>query len=503
MGSELLRRVVKCIERFGMLAPGDRVVVGCSGGADSTCLLDVLARGLPHFALSLVAVYVDHGLRQETRAEAEAVAGLARACGAEYVYARVDVPGRVRETGESVQEAARLLRYRELEQVADETGAARIAVGHTRTDQAETVLLQLIRGTGPKGLAGIAPVHGRVIRPLLEVSREETRAYCLSRGLTFVDDPSNATGAYLRNRVRLELMPLLARYNPGVEEHLARLADIVREEEALLDALVDQAAARLLKPVEGGFCSGVQVDGALLLSEPRAIGRRLIRRAHARVRGDERGLSFEHVEKILEGAARRAGTSVIGCFGGVEVRSEYGRLLFLKPGGEPGGGSGLDTTSGTPRHREGEGRAHAAQAGENAWEQELRVPGETRVEALGITVRTWFESEEDPGQGPRAAEGGNPEAREVSARLDWERLKRPLVVRSRRPGDRLQPAGLSGTKKVKDILIDAKVPRRLRESVPIIADGDGVVWVVGHTLAQRARPSPESAKIMRIAVEWE
>ena len=298
MGQHTLSSVEKCIQRFDMLKPGDRVVVACSGGADSICLLDVLARGLPHLSLSLVAVYVDHGLRKDTRPDQEAVMRLARACGAEYVHTEVDVPARVQATGESVQEAARHLRYRVLERVADERGAVRIAVGHTRTDQAETVLLQLLRGTGPKGLAGIAPVYGRVIRPLLGISREEARAYTLSRGIEFVDDPSNASDAYLRNRVRMELLPLLAEFNPGIEQHLAQLADILREEEALLAAWVEEVAGELFdfagdltSEVSGNLtrdqaseqgedgASEVRITGASLLREPRALARRLVRRA--------------------------------------------------------------------------------------------------------------------------------------------------------------------------------------------------------------------------------
>ena len=214
-------------------------------------------------------------------------------------------------TGESVQEAARHLRYQKLEQVAEETGAKRIAVGHTRTDQAETVLLQLFRGTGPKGLAGIAPVYGRVIRPLLDISRDEARTYCLSRGLEFVDDPSNASDAYLRNRVRMELLPLLAAYNPGVERHLAQLAEILREEDALLASMVEETAAKLFDSVgdeRSSATQGVKIAGASLLDEPRAVARRLVRLAYAAVRGDERGLGFDHVEHASS-RGRQGGTA--------------------------------------------------------------------------------------------------------------------------------------------------------------------------------------------------
>ena len=246
MSDDLLSRVGETVKRFGMLAPNERVVVACSGGADSTCLLHVLARGLVHLSLSLIAVYVDHGLRPGTEKERALVERHARALGAAYACVRVDVPARVEATGESVQEAARILRYQALQRVAEERGATRIAVGHTLTDQAETVLLNLLRGAGPRGLAGIAPVMGLVVRPLLAVSRAETEAYCVCHRLEYVDDPSNESDIYLRNRLRRELMPALAWLNPGAERHLAELADIMREEDALIEALVDRRAAELV-----------------------------------------------------------------------------------------------------------------------------------------------------------------------------------------------------------------------------------------------------------------
>lgn len=476
MSDDLLSRVGETVKRFGMLAPNERVVVACSGGADSTCLLHVLARGLVHLSLSLIAVYVDHGLRPGTEKERALVERHARALGAAYACVRVDVPARVEATGESVQEAARILRYQALQRVAEERGATRIAVGHTLTDQAETVLLNLLRGAGPRGLAGIAPVMGLVVRPLLAVSRAETEAYCARHRLEYVDDPSNESDIYLRNRLRRELMPALARLNPGAERHLAQLADIMREEDALIEALVDRRAPELVTRVEEDGAEGVRLPGPALLEAPRGLARRLVRRAYSMARGDERGLDFDHVERILAGAARREGTVILGRFGGVEVWNEYGELYFWPAGAAP-------RPSG-PKSLEAQVKR-----------TKLDIPGETFVAELGVTIRAEL-TREKPDEGT-VSPG------EKAAYLDWSRVSPPLFARPRLPGDRLQPAGRSGVKKVKDLLIDAKVPRRFREKVPVVEDREGIVWVAGCALAERVRVRAESQEFLRLCVEGE
>lgn len=468
MHADLPTRVKRCIERHAMFSPGERVAVGCSGGADSSCLLHVLAEGLREWSLSLVAVYVDHGLRDDTRAEREWVRRLAGRCGAEYVEMKVDVPARVAATGESVQEAARELRYEALRRAAAAQGARRIAVGHTLTDQAETVLMQALRGAGLRGLSGIAPVLGDIVRPLLWVSRAETESYCREHGLEYVDDPSNASDTYLRNRIRRRLFPLLAGINPAAERHLAQLAEIAREEDAVVAAEAERAARALFEVQEAEGAVAVRVDGKALTGLSRAIARRLVRRAYGMAAGDEKGLDFDHVEEVLERAPESRGSFTIGVFGGVAVRNEYGRVVF-----EPSG----------------------ANRAEPQPERPVNVPGET-VHA-GLAVRLRAQVVDGPLSAVRVRFPPGPRR----ALLDWEKLAPPLAVRSRKEGDRLQPLGLSGTKKVKDILIDAKVPKSQREKVPVVADRRGVVWVVGYALAERVRAGEESRRILCLEAE--
>lgn len=486
----LVQVVRKRVMRDQMVVPGDRVIVGCSGGADSVCLLHVLTRGLSDFGLDVTAVYVDHGLRENTEHEIDLVAQVAAMVGAHFETVQVDVLGRERETGESRQEAARVMRYRALREISTQLQARRIAVGHTRSDQAETVLLQLLRGAGPKGLSGIAPVYHDVIRPLIDLSRQEIEAYCDHHQLRYVHDPSNFQRDYMRNRLRLDVMPLLKSINPGVEGHLAQVADILREEERWLKDEVDKAfAAVITEKTE----SVLALDLGTLKSYPLGLVRRLIRAAHAHVRGDEKGLTFTAVDQIVEQLDARhfdkrhvderhvdvhSGSKELGVFGGIRVYREYDTLLFMLE--------------------------HVPLVAAPIEKTRLNVPGETRVgDALRVKAQVLEDDvplrEDRPSAG---APSGRADRLSSVARLDNKSVHLPLVVRSRRDGDRVELAS-GGTKKVKDLLIDAKVPRRRRDHIPIVEDQKGIIWIVGYYLAPRVWLSTTTDTILELSVEFD
>lgn len=460
----ILRRVEQCVERFAMFSPGDRVVVGCSGGADSTCLLHMLTEGLSRLRLECVAVYVDHGIRAGAADEARWVEERARSFGAQFALERVDVPARVARTGESVQEAARFLRYKALSRAMEAHRARRIAVGHTRSDQAETLLMQLLRGAGTKGLSGMAPVRGALVRPLLGIGRSETEAYCRSLGLSWLDDPSNEGTAYLRNRVRQELLPLLESYRPGVEARLAATAEILREEDHYLEEHVAAELKKIATPLSSE--GGLVVKGEALSRLPLALARRAVRALLAQVEEEARSLPFDAVEAVLAFARERAGGGRRLELGPVQVVREYGDLHFLR--------------ANSP-HREETAPAPPV---------ELAIPGSTQLPWAEAVIEASF----------HPADAGGIPYRGASAVMDWEKLLPPLVARRRRPGDRLQPLGMKGRKKVKDVLIDAKVPRRLRDRIPIVEDRKGVVWVAGYTLAERVRVTSGSRRLLKLEV---
>ena len=246
MISSRVRRTA--LER-ALVASGDHVLVACSGGPDSTVLLHVLHRLRRELEITLCAASIDHGLRPESAAEVEQVGAFARSLGVPFQSARIEIPAQ----GASIQGRARELRYAALREIAAAQGATRIAVGHTRDDQAETVLARMLRGAGIRGLAGIAPRRSDgVIRPLIDCCRSEVRAYAVERHLPFVDDPSNHQRAFERVRIRFELLPLLRAEDPKIVQHLCALADEASELDALVESLTPElpAAGERLVPVD-------------------------------------------------------------------------------------------------------------------------------------------------------------------------------------------------------------------------------------------------------------
>jgi tRNA(Ile)-lysidine synthase len=412
--SALESRVADHCRRHGLLPSGGPVLAMVSGGADSTCLMHLLI-GIHDGPVGVLAV--DHGLREASRHEAEGVREAAAALGLTAHVERIGLA-----PGAGVQERARTGRLAAAGRVARENGYERIATGHTASDQAETVLFRLARGTGRTGALGMAPRRGRLVRPLLCATAAETRRWCAQQGLEVVEDPSNSDPAHARTRVRAGLLPALAAIHPGAEAHLAAAADLLRDEAELLEPLVEEAWERV-----GG---GPGLDPGGLAGQPRAMRRLLARRliAEAGLGGD--ALGGDSVARVLETAADGRRRNLPG---GGGVALEGGRLVAFGPApGAP-----------TPAP--------------------LAVPGATPFG--GVVVRA------------AAAAAAPPTTHRVAVRLDG-----PATVRSPRPGDRLTLSG-GGRRAVGRLLADAGVPARLRHLVPVVVSGERVVWVAGHRAA--------------------
>jgi tRNA(Ile)-lysidine synthase len=303
--------------RRALLSGEDRALVALSAGPDSTALLAALAALRDAGSLAaLSALHVDHGLRAGSAEDARAAAETCRRLSVPFESVRVRVePG-------NVQAQARAARYRALRDEAERVGATRIATGHTRTDQAETVLLRLLRGAGSRGLSGIPPRRGPVIRPLIDRSRADVLAYLRALGLDYREDPTNASPRYARNRIRHELVPVLARLAPAAERSLARTADLLREDERALSALARACTA------------GDGVERARLLAEPEAVRRRVVRLLWRRAASPGGELSAEHVEGVLS-RLPRASPWRLSLPGGVEALGRYGLLEVGPPRTRP------------------------------------------------------------------------------------------------------------------------------------------------------------------------
>jgi len=376
----LLRQVRITVERYAMLRPGDRILAAVSGGADSVALLRVLALLAPEYRLELTAAHLNHGLRGEEALQEEAfVRSLSAAMGLACVCKTIDV--RSIRKGRSLEEAAREERYRFLKEAAAGCGAGKIATGHHRDDQAETVLMHLIRGSGPGGLKGILPVReDRVIRPLFEVDRREILGFLDREGLSYRTDSSNRDPAFLRNRIRNDLIPALAKdYNPRIVEGLCHAAEILRQQEDYLQRATGRILKRWRIPPGAGEIH-VPLENFLNLHE--SLRGRIIQTLLKAAAPSGRGIAFRHVEAVLDLCRRfRHGRASLDLPFRLVAETGDGSLRI---GRDPGGGA-----------REGRG----IRAPE--YEYPLEIPGEILLREAGSTLRL------ESGVGPPAGFPGD------------------------------------------------------------------------------------------------
>ena len=413
----LLREIWPSLTR--LVPAGARVLVGASGGPDSQALLHLVAAARGALELSITAVGVDHGLRVEAGAELDRAAALADALGIPFrrVAARVDPTG-------GLQQAARAARHAALQAEARAQGADRVALAHTATDQAETVLFRLGRGTSLRGLGAMRPRRGLLVRPLLGVTRDAVRTYLIRHGLAWADDPSNGDRRFARARLRAEVLPVLRSLHEGAELRIARLAAEAREDEALLARLAAQELARCVGPLGS-------LRAAAVAALERPLARRVVDRwlsEHA-VRPEA-----ARIARILDGVA--AGSLAV-VLDGRRVRLERGGL-WIEP---------------TPSARE----------------TPLPLDGEVRLPPWGLTLRAHTGRDRSPHL-PDATRG---------VAFDRGGLHLGLWTRSWRRGDRMRPFGLEGHIKVGDLFTNSKVPTVLRPGWPVVLHGNEIVWVVG------------------------
>lgn len=452
----LVAKVRKTIERYGMFEPGERVGVGLSGGADSTALLSVLHRIAPEMDISLFLIHVNHGLRGgESDHDAAFVEELSRSFGLPLEVETI-APG-VLESGRraSIEDRARDLRYRVFESVRRSAGLTKIALGHTMDDQAETVLMKFLRGSGLTGLRGMLPLRDGVFaRPLIETTREEVLDYLKSEGLSYVTDSTNVDERYLRNKVRRTVLPFLEETcNPNLREVLVRTADILREEEDLILGLVTDEARKLAVDPSADL---VEIDLKAFRVCHRAIQRRLTRECLESRSSWMRERGFEHVESVLSLVNGNNPSAVVDLGGGIWAWREYDRLFIGKS----------TRKSRDTRETEEPGFCYT-----------VRFPGRTPIKAISKVLSL------------EMIDAGlvQPPGDLSTVYLNASALKGVLTVRSMLPGDRIQPIGMKGHKKVKDLFIDAKVPRRLRRSIPLLVDERSVIWVWGYCLSERVK----------------
>ncbi len=459
--------------------PGGRVLVGLSGGPDSVALLHLLLGFAADGDLRVGAAHMDHGLRgSESDRDEEFVREL---CSQWDVPLEIGhpQPGAIDADGPDLEARARRARMKFLREVTAREGYDYISLGHNRDDQAETLLLALLRGAGSAGLAGIPARRGRIVRPLLGIHRGEIIAHLQRHSVAYVTDSSNLEAKQRRNRIRLDLLPRIRReFNPGIVDVLARTAEILGDE----DFYLDRRAAELLRThgsYEGfdGSSSPRRVVLDLdMFDEPRALKRRALRLGYGLIRGSREDLAFDHVDSMLDPAEIPTGGG-LDLPAGVRVRRDGGSIVMEAPAPSPPSisarGSAILPLPGALVREPFQGRI------------ESRILGETASRAVSITLT-----------------GRRIPLLVSHAFIDYNKVELPLYVRSWRPGDRMRPLGMSGTKKIQDIFVDARVPRDSRSRVPLVLDSDHrVLWVAGVTVSDDVKLEGNTGRVIHLRVK--
>lgn len=465
----IIGRVSKWLAEWEELEAA-RLVVGVSGGADSLALLHVLREVLG--TERLLVAHLNHGWRTTAVLDAQFVAQTAADWGLPCVVETADTPALAQREGLSLEEAGRLARYRFFARLAEEWETTAVAVAHTADDQAETVLLNLLRGSGLAGLGGMKAVspmpeapHITLLRPLLNVSRPEIEAYCQEQGLIPLQDPTNDDTCYRRNRIRHQLLPTLAAYNPQIETHLRQLAEMATADEAVLAEMVT-AVWPTLSPQQGE--GWISLDRSGWLALPLGLRRRVLRRAVAAQRPFLPDLSFPAIEQARLVAEQGHTGAQSDLAARLSLRVVYGRLLI----GETGAGPKADWPQLPPR---------AA----------LRLP----VPGVALLPNDWLiEATPLPDFNLADVEGNqDPWLVHVAVGDD------ELWLRGRRPGERFQPLGLGGhSTSLKEVMINRRIGADWRANWPLVANERHLVWLVGHLLDERVKVVGTETAVVRL-----
>lgn len=446
----LLKKVRKTVQRFSLLEPADRVVVAVSGGADSVCLLHCLGELAPKYGLELLAAHFNHNLRgAESDEDQKFVVDLCRRLGVELTAGSALVREIAKRQKRSLEEACRNSRYEFLLSLKRDRGFGKIALGHNLDDQAETVLMNVIRGAGIDGIKGINPVRDCCIRPLIEVTREEIREFLDSRKIPFRLDSSNLDNSFRRNSIRNSLIPeIRGKYNPSVTAALGRLASIARMESSFLDKLAREELDRLQPKIK--------LDEFLRLDP--AIQNRIIKMALEELSPVKGGISHEHVTAAWDIITGDNPGASINLPYEITVRREYDYAVI--------------------------GREEKKKAD---FQYVIKVPGKIFLKEAGMEFRFALLDSIPKDMGDQ-----------WKAFMDYGVVVPPLVFRNFRPGDRIRPLGMEGHRKLQDVFTDRKIPRARRRSVPVLADAESVLWVPGVITSERMRVSGNAGNVLSV-----
>jgi tRNA(Ile)-lysidine synthase len=453
---EMFKRFSKTVSENNLLGKGESVLIGLSGGPDSVALLHLLTRLREKLKLRLTAIYVNHRIRKRAAlAEEKFCQGLCDKYGIELDIVTEDIPALARKNKKGLEETAREFRYEVYELLAAEDGHDKIALGHHADDRAETILFRIIRGTGPAGLAGIPIKRDKYIRPLFEFTKVEILAYLKKHRLDFCLDKSNLKTDFSRNFIRNRLLPLIRdKLNPRFDIALLNLSEIIRSEEDYLEQITAKNVKKTVNITAGGkFEVALEPFKGYAL----CLKRRILRFCLMNLSGQSQAPDKEVIDRLI-----RLDRKTHALPGGLQAVLTSDKLVIYK----------RSKTSGT--------------------EAELNFNESLRPDGLNLQFRARRVLKKNIAL--------NRQKRSRKVTLDEARVKLPLVVRAIRAGDRFRPLGMAGNKKVGDYLTDKKVPSVYRDEIPVVCDGEGIIWVVGYEIADRVKIDHQTKKVITIEV---
>lgn len=435
---------------------GDKVLLGISGGPDSMTLLHLFIKLREEWGIKLAAAHLNHGLRPEAEWEMDYLQSYCAAHKIDFYTRFVDVDEYARRAKKSVEEAGRDLRYQFFEDISLQFDCTKLATAHHKDDRAETVLMHLLRGSGIKGLRSIMPVSGFIIRPLLSVSKSDILTYLKGESIHYFIDDSNSDRKYFRNRVRLELLPLLQDYNPQIIAGLNQLADIAEAEDHVLEEETDALWEQLIISVQ---CGKIVLNNRKLLTLMLGHKRRIVLKALSEMQGPS-GWSLNDIDYVLDLASKPGSAKHINLPKGVLVSKQYEKLIFSNHRPEP-----------------------------RPFIYEVTIPGKVKV----IETGELFSFTIIPAGDLQSAAG--------ETYFDFDKLELPLFLRSRKDGDRFEPSNMGGSKKLKDFFVDIKLPVVERDKVPILASQHRIYALLGYRLDRNALVHNDTRNILVVKRE--
>jgi tRNA(Ile)-lysidine synthase len=463
----MIHKVKNAIQKHGMLDKGERVIVAVSGGPDSVTLLKVLAMFTEEYGLTLITAHLNHGLRKEACDEEQFVRSISEDMGIAFECRSVDINSLRKGTGKSIEDISREVRYQFLNEVVRKRHAQKIALGHNLNDQIETVLINFLRGSGPEGLKGMMPVRDSLyIRPLLCISSQEILSFIESHKMQYVTDASNTESVYLRNRIRHSLIPQLKKYNPNLEKSLNNMAKLM----CLQDEYMKTVAHTILS--EWNIIQArdeVRISISALRMYHEAVQNQVVKELLRKMTPDGQGIGYAHIKAVVDLCFSDHPGGYVDLPHAIVVRRAYDSLIISR---------GMKSKQRSIYEKRDE--IH----------YEVTFPGSVYIVELGKTLHSEFVKHPDG-----IYQGG-----QNTVFMDYDRIIAPVIIRTAKPGDRIQPLGMRGTKKIKSYFIDEKVPINVRNETLLLLDQESVIWIAGMRLSERVKISNKTRRVLKVEI---